>query len=111
MAPVVLAVEPRLKVGISLVGGLWDRRFQPEIDPFNFLGAVRAPFLLLGSKWDPIFPHETSQKPMIELLGTPPQDKEWFVYDGGSHHMPVDIVARESLAWLDRYLGPVRLVP
>ncbi len=49
---------------------------------------------------------------MFELLGTPPEDKNWFVYDGGSHYlMPVDIVARESLAWLDRYLGPVRFVP
>ncbi|MCH7474957.1 MAG: hypothetical protein IIA27_09825, partial [Gemmatimonadetes bacterium] len=102
---------PRIKAGISLTGGLWSR-FMPEVDPFNFLGAVRAPFLLLGSQWDPIFPLQTSQKPMFELLGTPPQDKEWFIYDGGSHYlMPVDIVARESLAWLDRYLGPVRLVP
>ncbi|MBI1723489.1 MAG: hypothetical protein HYR48_06250, partial [Gemmatimonadetes bacterium] len=50
-APLVLAVEPRLKVGISLTGGLWDARFMPEVDPFNFLGAVRVPFLLLGGEW------------------------------------------------------------
>ena len=111
-APLVLAVEPRLKVGISLTGGLWNVRFQPEIDPFNFLGAVRTPFLLLGGEWDPIFPLETSQKPMIDGLGTPERDKRWFVHAGGTHgFLPIDIVARESLTWLDRYLGPVRFVP
>jgi dienelactone hydrolase len=112
MAPLSLVVEPRIKAGISYAGGLWSNtRFMPEIDPFNFLGAVRAPFLMLASRYDPIFPFETSQKQMYDLLGTPPEDKKLFVYDGGPHYMPADIVARESLAWLDRYLGPVRFVP
>jgi len=30
-----------------------------------------------------------------------------MVYDG-SHSVPATQLAKESLAWLDRYLGPVR---
>lgn len=66
---------------------------------------------MLASRYDPRFPFEPSQKPMFDLAGTPSEDKALFVYDAGSHYMPMDLVARESLAWLDRYLGPVRLAP
>ena len=38
-------------------------------------------------------------------LGTPAEDKKWVVYDGG-HSVPRTQRIRESLAWLDRYLGP-----
>jgi len=109
--PIVLAVEPRITAGISHVGGLDNVRWLPEIDPFNFLSAVRTPILMLASRYDPRFPFEPSQKPMFDLVGTPPEDKALFVYDAGSHFMPMDLVARESLAWLDRYLGPVRFAP
>jgi len=69
---------------------------------------VRTPFLLLGGEWDPLFPVETSQRPMMERLGSRPEDRKWFIHRGGGHaFIPVEIVARESLAWLDRYLGPV----
>jgi dienelactone hydrolase len=108
--PLVLAVEPHVKAGISFTGGLDNVHWLPEIDPFNFLSATRTPILMLASRYDPRFPFETSQKPMFELAGAPPEDKALFVYDG-THYVPLDIVARESLAWLDRYLGPVRLAP
>jgi dienelactone hydrolase len=108
--PIVLAVEPRIKAGISFTGGLDNVRWMPEIDPFNFITWVRTPILVLASRYDPRFPFETSQKPMFEMAGAPAQDKAMVIYDG-SHYMPIDMVARESLAWLDRYLGPVRFAP
>jgi len=108
--PIVLAVEPRIKAGISFTGGLDNVRWMPEIDPFNFLTRVRTPILMLASRYDPRFPFETSQRPMFELAGAPAQDKALVVYDGG-HYMPIDMVARESLAWLDQHLGPIGRTP
>jgi dienelactone hydrolase len=112
--PIPLAVEPRIKVGISFVGGLPVGGFTslPEADPFNFLPRVRVPILMLGGRYDHSFPYEMSQKPMFELLGTDPAHKSFYVHEGSAtvqagHNVPLEIVARESLVWLDRYLGPV----
>ena len=56
---------------------------------------------------DFLLPLETAQKPFLELLGAPPEDKRLAVLDGG--HLPPDrqAIIRETLDWLDRYLGPV----
>jgi len=43
---------------------------------------------------------------MFELLGTAADNKVLRVYDS-DHAIPRNEFIRESLAWLDRYLGPV----
>lgn len=43
---------------------------------------------------------------MFELPGTPAADKRRLVYPGG-HSVPRTEMIKESLQWLDRYLGPV----
>jgi hypothetical protein len=50
--------------------------------------------------------YETSQLPFCQLLGTPQENKKQSVYEG-SHVVPRTELAKETLAWLDRYLGPV----
>jgi hypothetical protein len=40
------------------------------------------------------------------LLGTPAADKRRVAYDTG-HNIPRPDLIRESLNWLDKYLGPV----
>ncbi len=55
---------------------------------------------------DFFFPPETSQRPMFELLGTPADQKRRLVFPGG-HSVPRTEMIKESLLWLDRYLGPV----
>jgi hypothetical protein len=47
---------------------------------------------------------------MFVLLGTPPADKKRLVYPGG-HSVPRTEMIKESLSWLDHYLGPVDLWP
>ena len=47
---------------------------------------------------------------MFELLGTPPADKKRLVFPGG-HSVPRTEMIKESLDWLDRYLGPVGQAP
>jgi hypothetical protein len=43
---------------------------------------------------------------MFDLLGTPKEQKEQRVYDT-DHFLPRNQLIKETLAWLDRYLGPV----
>lgn len=82
-------------------------RGRPEVDPVHHLPRIKSPILMLNGKYDFFFPLETSQKHFFRLLGTPDADKHWIVYEGG-HDVPRTELIKESLAWLDKYLGPVR---
>jgi hypothetical protein len=44
---------------------------------------------------------------MFRLLGTPKEDKRLILYDTG-HDIPYSEIVKETLDWLDRYLGPVK---
>ena len=99
------AVEPRFKAVVLLVAGLEYQRGQPEVEPINFLPRIRIPVLMLNGQYDHYFPVETSQKPMFRLLGTPPDRKRQVIFQGG-HFVPRAQLVKESLDWLDRYLGP-----
>jgi formylglycine-generating enzyme required for sulfatase activity/dienelactone hydrolase len=99
------AVEPRFKAVVLLVAGLEVQRAQPEVDPINFLPRIRMPVLMLNGEYDHYFPVETSQRPMFRLLGTPPDRKRQVISPGG-HFVPRTQLVKETLDWLDRYLGP-----
>ena len=68
---------------------------------------VRIPVLMLNGRYDHFFPVESSQIPLFRLLGTPEKDKKHVLYETG-HAPPRKEFIRESLDWLDKYLGPVR---
>ena len=70
-APEMLATENRIKVAALLAGGLEAPGALPEADPVNFLPRVRVPVLLVAGLYDPTYPVESAQKPMLSLLGTP----------------------------------------
>ncbi len=109
-APLLLAVEKRIKAAILLAGGLnITYNYLPEADPFNFVAHVTIPVLVLGGKYDTTFPLESSQRPLFQFLGTPGNDKKFVIYDGGHCAFPRPAAVRECLNWLDRYLGPVIL--
>ena len=103
----IVAVEPRLKAAILLSGGLRRLGYPPEVEPLNFVPRIKVPVLLLAGRNDFIFPVETSQAPMFNLLGTPAEHKKHVVFEGAGHVPPRIEVIRETLDWLDRYLGPV----
>ena len=52
-------------------------------DKINFAPRVRTPVLMANGLHDFTFPVETSQKPMLRLLGTPEADKRYVSYPGG----------------------------
>jgi dienelactone hydrolase len=98
------AMEPRLKASVLYVAGLLQQRARPEVEPINHLPRIMIPTLMLNGENDHFFPLEASQRPMFERLGSP--EKQWIVEPGG-HNVPRAILIRETLDWLDKYLGPV----
>jgi hypothetical protein len=44
---------------------------------------------------------------MLDLLGTPAEDKQLKLYET-DHIPPRAEFIKETLAWLDKYLGPVK---
>jgi len=106
MGGIIPAIEPRLEVAVLYVAGLTMERPRPEVDPINYLPHVHIPVLMLNGKYDFFFPTETAQRPFYERLGTPAAEKKWVVYEGG-HDVPRPKLIGETLAWLDKYMGPV----
>ena len=94
-------------LGAVAVGGVAYASHVPEVDPLNFAPRVRVPVLMLNGEHDTVFPLETAQKPLFDLFGTPAADKHHVRYPA-SHVVPRNEVIKETLDWLDRYLGPVR---
>lgn len=109
MAPIMTAVEPRLKASVLQVGGLMMQDVQPMADPFNFLPRVTLPTLMLNGRYDSFFPLESSILPFYENLGTPEADRKIIVTDANHFVGAYDanLVIAETLDWLDRYVGPV----
>jgi len=62
--------------------------------------------MMLNGRFDFLYPEATAQNPMFNLLGIPATNKRHVVYDA-SHGIPRTGRIKETLDWLDRYLGPV----
>jgi predicted esterase len=105
--PIMTAVEPRFQASVLLSGGLLPFGTPPESEAVHFLPRVTVPTLLINGRHDFYYPHDTSQRPMFELLGPAPADKRHVVFEGGHTLTDRPAVMREVLDWLDRYLGPV----
>lgn len=107
LGPLLAAVEPRIRAVVLVSGGLEFQPTLPEVDPLNFAQHVRQPTLMLNGRYDFFFPVETSQQPLYRLLGAPAPQKRLVIAEGG-HYPPQELLVRETIDWLDRYLGPVR---
>jgi len=107
IAPILLAVDDRVRVAILGVGGLEFQKTLPEVDQINFVTRMKTPALLLNGRYDFFFPVESSQVPLFRLLGTSEKDKRQVIFESGHMVPPKDLI-RESLDWLDKYLGPVK---
>jgi len=106
MGGLLPAVETRFKALVLVAPGFYLQERLPEVDQVNFAPHVKAPVLMLNGRFDFIWPPSISQEPMFHLLGTPTEHKRRVVYDTG-HDIPRTEMIKESLNWLDRYLGPV----
>ena len=106
MGSVLPAVEDRIKVCVLICPGFNLQKSRPEVDELNFAPHVKVPVLMLDGHFDFFYPPETSQVPMFRLLGTPREHKRRVVYET-SHNIHRNELIKETLDWLDRYLGPV----
>jgi len=101
------AVEPRIKVCVLALAGLNFQPSLPEVQVINFLPRVKQPVLMLNGRYDFDFPLETSQNVFYELLGSRKDQKKHLLYETG-HNLPRNELIKETLNWLDQYLGPVK---
>jgi cephalosporin-C deacetylase-like acetyl esterase len=100
------SMETRFKALALIAPGFYLQDRLPEADQINFAPRVKTPVLMLNGRFDFIFPPGSSQEPMFRLLGTPKEHKRRVVYETG-HDIPRNELIKETLDWLDRYLGPV----
>jgi hypothetical protein len=106
LGAIIPAVEQRIITSILVVAGIFFEQCFPEVDQRNYLPHITTSVLMLNGKYDFFFPYEKSQIPFYELLGTPIEHKKLIPYEQG-HSVPRLQVVKETLSWLDRYLGPV----
>jgi dienelactone hydrolase len=106
MGAIVPAVETRLKACVLALGGLDFQRSLPEVDTVNFVSRVKQPVLMLNGRYDFFFPEQSTQDPLFRMLGTKKDQKKHLLYDTG-HNIPRNELIKETLNWLDQYLGPV----
>jgi eukaryotic-like serine/threonine-protein kinase len=107
LGPIMTALEKRFKVAIFAAGGCDPATVLPEADPMNFAPRVKIPVLLINGRYDFVFPLDTCQEPLFRALGSPANDKSHVLYDTG-HAPPLLPMMKDTLNWLDHYLGPVR---
>jgi eukaryotic-like serine/threonine-protein kinase len=105
----VVPFEPRFKAAILVSGGLSDfsTRGGRPTGLSRILPWLKIPVLTMSGRYDYLFPHEASQKPFIELIGAPPEDKRAVTFEAGHWPLPRHEVIKETVAWLDKYLGTV----
>jgi len=105
LGAIIPAVEERFKASVLVAAGLLGTG-RPEVSDLTYVTRVRTPTLILNGRYDVFFPPETSSQPLLDLLATPQQDKRLILYET-DHIPPRTEYIKETLAWLDEYLGPV----
>lgn len=100
------AVENRLRTVILYLGALHTGFALPEAHGVNYAPRITQPTLMLNGRYDAVLPLETHARPLFELLGTPEADKKLIVHES-DHGVSKRERIKETLAWLDKYLGPV----
>lgn len=106
LGAIIPAVEERIKASVLVAGGLRDRG-RPEANQINYVTRVKTPTLMLNGRYDTLYDLETGIRPMLDLLGTPAKDKRLVL--GETDHIPSrNEFVKETLAWLELYLGPVK---
>jgi eukaryotic-like serine/threonine-protein kinase len=109
LGPPLLTMEPRLKTGVLYAAGFFTT--EPVegniMQPIHYLPRIKVPVLMLNGELDNLYPLEASARPFFDLIGTPAADKKLVIAPSG-HFVPRDLLIRETLDWMDNYLGKPR---
>jgi dienelactone hydrolase len=107
-APIFMALEDRFDAALVVAGGFsYATGLPDEILPVHYAPRTRVPTLMVSGSQDFTRPLETAIRPMFEAFGARESEKKLALFPGG-HLPPKSDIVRESLEWLDRYLGEVR---
>ena len=107
LGAMIPAIEDRLQTSVLVGSGFYSHLPRPEVRQINYVTRVKIPTLISNGKYDTIFPYETWSKPLFELLGTPKGKKKLRLYET-DYIPPRNEFIKETIAWLDRFLGPVK---
>lgn len=105
LGTIIPAVEERVKVNVLVAGGMMGAPALPPASPINYITRVKSPTLMLNGRYDRAI--DDAIRPTFDMLGTRPEHKKLILYDT-DHIPPRNEFVKETLAWLDKYLGPVR---
>jgi formylglycine-generating enzyme required for sulfatase activity/dienelactone hydrolase len=100
----LLGLEPRLGAALLLLPGYTYRDLPPEADAVNYAPRITMPVLMIGGRYNYVFPLETAQQPLYDQLGTPTAQKTFLTYEMGHGPFPRNQLLRDVLPWLDQYL-------
>jgi hypothetical protein len=108
----ILAWEPRFDVAVLYSGGFGLREAQASIDRRSQLAErVTIPLLMLGGRHD-FAQTARLQEELFRVFGTAPEHKRQVIFENAGHWpLPMNEVIRETVDWLDRYMGPVAVRP
>jgi dienelactone hydrolase/predicted Ser/Thr protein kinase len=103
LGSLIPAVEERFAASVLVAGALGPPT-RPEADTLNYVTRIKTPTLMLNGRYDSAI--DTRIRPLFKLLGTPAEHKVMRLFDT-DHIPPRTEYIKETLAWLDKYLGPV----
>jgi len=106
MGGIIPAIEERLKVNVLIIGG-FNGALLPEVHAINYVSRIKIPTLMLNGRYDLRYNLDINVKPFFTLLGTPEKDKQLKIYPT-DHWVSKSDIMKETLNWLDKYLGPVK---
>jgi formylglycine-generating enzyme required for sulfatase activity len=108
-APWLAGLEARLKTVIMVAGGFRREELATLCRSANFAPRMTRPVLMINGKYDYLVPVETAQEPLFRLFGAPGAHKRHVLMETDhSAFLQIDILIKEILDWLDKYLGPVK---
>jgi len=103
--PLISPYEERVKTLILVSGAIYIPIAWPKPEALT-QAMTKVPVLMLNGKYDFIFPVKTHQKPLYDLIATPPEHKKHVIYDCGHLPLPRAPMMEEIFTWLDKYQGP-----
>ena len=103
----ILPHEPRFRAATLWGLGFFGGNFYSPMEFTDLVRRISIPVLMLNGTFDPLLSVEKQVEPMFGLFGAPEADKRLVVFEASHWPYPHDSVIKESLDWLDRYLGPV----
>ncbi|MHC4432752.1 MAG: alpha/beta hydrolase family protein [Planctomycetota bacterium] len=113
--PLMLAMEDRIRLGILEAGGFplgTSEKIREVFDIARFAGHVDVPVLMINGTDDSLFPYETHQRPLHEVLKARNEKATHRVYPGphGIFGFFSTQIKRDVREWMDEHLEPVDLV-